>query len=406
MSVSDPIRVVVVAIGGYARSYVQALLEAPPERGVQFVAAVDPYADRSSHVNAVREANVPIFDDLETFYAGAQADLAVIASPIHRHVAQACVALEHGSGVLLEKPLAATIQDARRLIAAAAAAGRPVAVGYQRSFSSAVGALKRDIIAGKLGRPKRLKSMVCWPRPASYYARSHWAGRLKTDAGQWVLDSPVNNATAHFLHNMFYLLGPTPTQSATPVEVQAELYRAKPIESLDTGCIRARVDSGAELLFWTSHATREGRGPVWHYEFEQATVHHDAASGDDLIVEFHDGSRVNYGNPEADHFNKLWQTVEAVRSGAHVDCPIEAGLAQTLCVNGAHESMPEITPLPPDAIRVDPNDGDPLTWMAGLADVLRACFDRGCLPSELGDVPWARPGRLVDLRDYTAFPAQ
>ena len=287
----------------------------------------------------------------------------------------------------------------------AAAAGRPVAVGYQRSFSEAVGALKRDIIAGKLGRAKRLKSMVCWPRPVSYYARSHWAGRLKTDVGQWVLDSPVNNATAHFLHNMLYLLGPAPTQSASPVEIEAELYRAKPIESFDTGCLRVRVECGAELLFLTSHSTRDGRGPVWHYEFEHATIHHDKDSHEDLIVEFNDGSRVNYGDPEADHFNKLWQTVEAVRDGAQVDCPIEAALAQTLCVNGAHESMPEITPFAADAVRIDDNDGDPLTWMPGLADVFDACFDRGCLPSELGDIPWARPGKSIDLTGYEHYPS-
>ncbi|GAF69868.1 unnamed protein product, partial [marine sediment metagenome] len=254
-------------------------------------------------------------------------------------------------------------------------------------------------------RPKRLKALVCWPRRRSYYTRNDWAGRLRADDGSWVLDSPINNATAHFLHNMLFVTGPTPQSSAVPVEVQAELYRAKPIESFDTGAIRVRLDGGAEALLLTTHSTREEREPAWCYEFERAAVRYGQDGAGEMVAEFHDGRRTSYGDPEADHFNKLWQMVEAVRSGVAVDCPVEAAMAQTLCVNGAHESMPQIAPLPREAIRVDEDDSDPLVWVDGLGDILEACCDRGVLPSELDDVAWSRPGRTVDLRGYEFFPS-
>jgi hypothetical protein len=57
-------------------------------------------------------------------------------------------------------------------------------------------------------------------------------------AGLGIFDSPANNATAHFLHNMFYLLGATRETSAAPAVVQAELYRANAIENFDTAAIR------------------------------------------------------------------------------------------------------------------------------------------------------------------------
>ena len=399
---NKPVRVVVVAICGYGASYVRELLDAPADRGVEFVGAVDPYADRSSLYDELIQRGVPIFADLASFYATASADLVVIASPIHHHKQQTLVALASGSGVLCEKPAAATIQDVREMAAAAEAAGRPVAIGFQRSFSSAVGDFKRDVLAGRFGRPKRFKALACWPRAASYYQRNDWAGRLKADDGSWVLDSPINNATAHFLHHMLYVLGPSPDRSATPVEVQAELVRAKPIESFDTGAIRVRTKCGAEVVFLTTHSTREGRGPVIVYEFERATGVKDADGDKSIVVTSADGDRIDYGDPEADHFNKLWQMVQAVRAGGPVDCPIEASTAHTLCVNGAHESA-EIISLPDSAVRVDDLEGSPLTWAPGLMEALEGCFEQGVLPSELGSADWAQPGKVINLRDYKGF---
>lgn len=77
-------------------------------------------------------------------------------------------------------------------------------------------------------------------------------------------------------------------------------------------------------------------------------------------------------------------------------------MAHTLCVNGAHESA-EITSLPTDATQVDDYEGSELTWAPGLMETLASCFDQGFLPSELGGVGWAQPGRVVNLRDYKAF---
>jgi hypothetical protein len=47
---------------------------------------------------------------------------------------------------------------------------------------------------------------------------------------------------------------------------------------------------------------------------------------------------------------------------------------------------------------------DRLTWVEGLGESLLQCYDRECLPSELGSLPWAREGRAVDLRNYRFFP--
>ena len=129
-----------------------------------------------------------------------------------------------------------------------------------------------------------------------------------------MLDSPVNNATAHYLHNMFYLLGKSPQASAMPVTVEAELYRANDIENYDTAAIRAIVECGTEVLFYTTHATPERRGPLSCFEFERAIVEYDAGGAGQFVARFHDGRTKSYGQPTLDRHEKIWQAVDSVRA--------------------------------------------------------------------------------------------
>jgi predicted dehydrogenase len=315
------------------------------------------------------------------------------------------LALSKGANVLCEKPLAATIQHARQMAATEREVRGFVAVGYQWSFSDAVQALKHDVLAGEFGQPRVLKTKVLWPRRASYYSRNGWAGRLKSSRGHWVLDSPANNATAHYLHKMFYILGELRETSDWPVDVEAELYRANAIENYDAAAIRCHTATGAEILFYTAHSVPLKVGPTSRYEFENAVVEYTPADRSGFVARFSDGRVKTYGDPNETYSNKLWHSAEAVRTDAPIACGIEAATPHTLCVNGAQESMWEIAEFPKELARTEWQDGDSLTWVEGLQQTLEHCYDLGVIPSELGGIPWARKGRLVDLRRYRFFPA-
>ena len=96
---------------------------------------------------------------MEEFYAADHADLAIISSPIQYHAQQSIYALDHGSNVLCEKPLCATVPDALKMREAQNRSGKFLAVGFQWSFDNSILDLKKDIISGMLGRPKRLKTL-------------------------------------------------------------------------------------------------------------------------------------------------------------------------------------------------------------------------------------------------------
>jgi len=394
------VTVALVGIGGYGEFYASRLLGASDERQTRFVAAIDPQPQHSQYREALQAAGIPIYADLEAFYRVAMADLVVVAAPIHLHAPFACQALSQGSHVLCEKPLCATLQEARAMAVAEKQAGRFVAVGYQWSFSEPIQALKRDILDGAFGRALHLKTKVLWPRPASYFGRNNWAGRIQMPDGRWVLDSPANNATAHYLHNMFYLLGDQRETSARPATVQAELYRANPIENYDAAAIRSVTDDGTEILFYTAHPVKAEIGPVMHFEFERATVD-QVRHVSSIQATFHDGRVKSYGDPDDGVEEKLWQAVDGVRTGAPIACGIDAAISHTLCINAAQAS--QITPFPEATLRQEESVGDHLIWVDGLQSAFETCYDENILPAENGCIPWAVAGDVIDLRAHSSF---
>jgi predicted dehydrogenase len=386
-------------IGGYGENYLTQIFDESHNLGIRLVGAVDPFAERSPLLARLDEAQVPVYATVDDFYANHSADLLIIVSPIHHHMAQTRLALAHGSNVLCEKPLAATIQDGLQTLALEQASGRFVAVGYNWSFVVPIQSLKREIMAGRFGRPLRAKSLVLWQRWQPYYTRNGWAGRIQSERGAWILDSPVNNATAHYLHNLFYLLGSKIDSSAQPADVQAELYRANAIENYDTAALRCHTADGVEILFYTAHPVPANVEPVFEVAFEQAVVSYQGP-GSEIVARFSNGEEQYYGDPSLTaHTSKLPLCVENIRQGSRPLCGIAASTAQTRAMNGTQESA-LILPFPAGLIQDEGERG----WVEGLSEAMLACYQRNLLPSELGDVPWAQAGRVVDLRGYDHFP--
>ena len=397
-----PVSVVMVGISGMGLHYLMTLLEEFSPGEIELRAAVDPFPEKSERYPELREKGIPVFDSLSEFYGSGQtAELAVISSPTQHHVLQSCEALRNGSHVLCEKPIGATIQDADQLIQVKNESNRWVMIGYQWSYSKAIQCLKRDILKGMFGRPVRLKSLCFWPRAEDYYGKSSWLGRKKDEEGRWVLDSPANNAMAHFLHNLFYVLGDHADTSARPTAVTAELYRAYPIQNFDTVACRAFTKEGTELLFYASHVTRPDQGPIFSFEFEQATITYGEVSKEVIAID-RKRKEKHYGSPEAaHHFLKLFDAVACVREPKPLVCGPEASRSQTLCVNGIQESFPEIVEFPESMVHKEESEGK--WWVEGLAEGFYDCYTKGILPSE-GNIPWARAGIPVDVRDYRYFP--
>ncbi len=400
---SNPVSIALGGIGGYGSMYLSALLDSPQARSCSLVATVDPHPAGCARWHELQALGIPHYDDLDALYRHHSVDLTVLVSPIQLHAEQTVLALRHGSHVLCEKPAAATVQDVDRMMDAETRSGHSVAVGFQWSFTAPICQLKKDILRGDFGKPVRFKSLCLWPRDESYYSRNNWAGRLRDDRGRWVLDSPVNNAMAHDLHNMLFLLGDAPTTSAHPVEVVAEAYRANPIENADTVAARIMTRDGTEVLFFGSHAVPDNYGPVFTLEFTDAVVVYDAEHAS-ILASFKDGTTRTYAAPDATpHEQKLWSCLTSIADTQPMACGLAAARSHTLCVNGIQDSIGTSVDLPRDLIESVGPPGGRLASSSELAALLQACFQASALPSELG-TSWAHCGRLIDLRRYHRYP--
>ena len=400
----EKMTVALVGLGGFGVHYVKGLFGAGAQHDVRFVAGVDPFPDRSPALAEIQQRSIPIYPTLEAFRAAGRADLVVIASPLQLHCEQVIQAVEAGSHVLCEKPLGASPEQARQMIAARDRAGKIVAIGYQWSFAPTTQRLKSDIIAGRFGAPRRAATLIRWPRDGRYYARNNWAGRLKDDAGRLVLDSPANNACAHHLHHLLYLLGPTLQTSAEPGAVSAQLARANPISNYDTAAIRCVTSHGVELLFLASHAGAGNRGPLFRFEFDSATLLYDEGIDRHVRVRWANGDVEDYGElPLSDNMEKLWSTVEAIRRGQPTLCGLEAARAQTACMYAAQESVPEIVEFPKEIVQHERTGDNHRFIVTGLDELLDQCYAEFKMPAEVG-ASWARPGKVVHARSVGAAP--
>lgn len=362
--------IVIVAAGGYGAGYVRELLDTKRE-DARLVAIVEPFPDSCPHISEVRERGIPVYATLSAFYTEHSADLAVISSPIQFHQEQAVLAMEKGSHVLLEKPVAADVENARLIADAQARTGKLCAIGYQLCYNEAMLALKRDIIAGVLGAPVSVKAVALWPRSRAYFARGiGWAGKRYDSENRPVMDSVVSNATAHYLLNMLWLLGGAIDAAAPVSELRAVTARVNSIENFDTVFLRGKA-AGAELLYIATHACDRQHGPEFEYVFENGSVHYLIEDGDDrLVVKMVDGSAKVYPGMSASAGvgSKLWRTVDAIfgdTDPSSIPCPVPAASEHTKVM----DVLNALTPLDRESARVY-DEKDDLYYLPGLFERL------------------------------------
>jgi predicted dehydrogenase len=283
---------------------------------------------------------------------------------------------------LVEKPAAAVTAEVDSMIEARDRASRAVAVGFQWSFARSILHLKRDILAGRFGRPKGGGSLTLWPRTESYYVRNDWAGRRRDATGRWILDSPASNAMGHDLHNLLFLLGPELDRSAEPLDLSAKLWRANDIETFDSVAARVHTSDGADLLFLASHTVAEDESsePRFALQFEKATVDFPGESAP-ITARFGDGRVVEYASPYATpQVAKLWACIDAVTGKAAIPCGLETARPHATCIRAIEESgaLPHV--FSSGSVRASNTPGGQLRWVPGLATALKRSYETGDWP--------------------------
>lgn len=377
-TIMKKVKIGMIGIGGYAELTLDDIL-GDNMSDYEIVATVDPYPASSRHFEALKKMGIPhFFDAYEMYNAGICPDLCVISTPIQFHKSQIKLCRARGSSVVCEKPMTGDIADIEELRECDTDDGF-TAIGYQWSYSHAIQKLKADIMAGVYGRAKYMKTMVLWPRDKKYFKRSTgWAGKLFASNGEKILDSVANNATAHYIHNILYVLGDKTDGAAKASDIKADLIRTNDIETFDTAAVRFKLCGGAEGLYIVSHSTEGNVNPRFEYRFEKGTVTFSEQQGE-IIGKTSDGKVINYGDPFADRSKKVFDSIENIKNGKReVLCGISAATAQVEFIAALHAEN-KIYNVKKDAVC---ETADERLYIKGLDKMLSDCYDSGKLLSE------------------------
>src|SRR3954469_11069814 len=193
----ERLRTALIGCGKVGQIHATALRDLPES---EFVAACDPQRERAEAFAAMNGTRAYV--DVGTMLAETGAQAVVIGTPHPRHAAAAIEAMEAGAHVLVEKPMAGSLDDCDAMLATARRTGKTLGVISQRRLYEPVRRLKDAIDAGKIGRPVLgVFQMFSW-RDRAYYQSDPWRGKWSTEGGGVLV-----NQSPHQLDLLMWLMG-------------------------------------------------------------------------------------------------------------------------------------------------------------------------------------------------------
>jgi len=193
------IRAAVIGVGSIGQHHARIYNEMDD---VELVAVAD--VDSARRQRAARRFKVPTYPNHAALLEAETLDVVSVTVPTAIHHAVTMCAIEHGVNVLVEKPIAHTLEQADEMIARAAASGLTLTVGHIERFNPAVVEVKQRLRDNELGRIFQIQSRRLSPFPR-YIQDVGVVMDLAThelDIMRYLLDSEVSRLYAEVGRNV------------------------------------------------------------------------------------------------------------------------------------------------------------------------------------------------------------
>jgi UDP-N-acetyl-2-amino-2-deoxyglucuronate dehydrogenase len=175
---SDQLKTAVVGVGKVTDLHAGALARLKESR---FSAVCG--RDRDKTGQYAEKYGIKAYTDVTEMVSREKIDVVIVCTPHPNHREPTIAALEAGAHVLIEKPLASSLEDCDAMIGAAEKLGRKIGVVSQRRWYRPVHRVREAIDAGKIGKPVfGTVNMLGW-RDEAYYESDPWRGTWKGEGG-------------------------------------------------------------------------------------------------------------------------------------------------------------------------------------------------------------------------------
>lgn len=172
-----------IGCGRIATNHIKAVLN----NHLEFAAVCDVVPEQMENLLAKHELNreesIHRYTDYREMIEKEQPELVGIAteSGIHAQIALYCI--DHGVNVIIEKPMAMSIEDANEIIRRSEEKGVKVSACHQNRFNVAVQQMRKALEAGRFGKLSHGSIHVRWNRNQDYYDQAKWRGTWAQDGG-------------------------------------------------------------------------------------------------------------------------------------------------------------------------------------------------------------------------------
>lgn len=130
-----------------------------------------------------KDESIKRYTDYKKMVEELQPELASIATESGLHAEIALYCIEKGVNLIIEKPMAMSIEDANKIIDLAEKKNVKVSACHQNRFNVAIQKLRKAVESGRFGKLSHGSIHVRWNRNAGYYEQAPWRGTWEQDGG-------------------------------------------------------------------------------------------------------------------------------------------------------------------------------------------------------------------------------
>ena len=157
-------------------------IEAAKNNGLEIVAICDVVPENMAEKFSLPDS-VKRYTDYKELLEKEKPELVAIATESGKHAAIAIDCINADCNVIIEKPIALSIEDADRIIALAEEKGVLVCANHQNRFNKSVQYIRKAMEDGRFGRLLHGTAHIRWNRGQDYYTQAPWRGTWEQDGG-------------------------------------------------------------------------------------------------------------------------------------------------------------------------------------------------------------------------------
>jgi len=211
-------------------------------QGATLASVCDIKLDRARKI--AEEFSIPHYSHMDKMMQEEEIDVAVVLTPSGLHAEHVIGLAKYGKDIVVEKPLALTLDDADAMIETCDKNGCRLFVVKQNRFNVPVVKLREELESGRFGKIVLGTVRVRWARHQSYYDQDEWRGT-------WAMDGGVlTNQASHHVDMLEWMLGEVESVFAKVTTALSQ------IEAEDTAVVTLKFKNGALGIIEATTATR------------------------------------------------------------------------------------------------------------------------------------------------------